>query len=383
MDAPMENLCGKLRDVVNSTNIFYEDAVERKIYNPICAMMDRLDESMGYVSTHAELPKDKNELLLALNHVSIVAGAIKELFIKLGLNYNDIEKGLPRYFSDICISEPFYLATEQIPSDDAVFEYIRAISFAHPLRTDRCHLVKQIKGDHCSPFLLLGDFICGKGCFGICVYSNLSNDTFHIKVPYQALMSYVYERFNLISYIISVLEQKIENKEKIWRERKVKRDATPIEILEDILSIQEERYIQTYEVRRLLSILTCPYSTPKNQKSLEQVHEAIFNIIPSLCDAIDDMDGELFYNIADTIVGARPKKPYEMFFYHMEKIFSYLSPNAYPSDQSWGLRQADEFSKEFAQKWVDIDVNTMDYEEIKALVTVSCYLEAQKQNQEK
>ncbi len=36
---------------------------------------------------------------------------------------------------------------------------------------------------------------------------------------------------------------------------------------------------------------------------------------------------------------------------------------------------ADEFSKEFAKKWVSIDINTMRVDEIKLLVQTACYLE--------
>lgn len=377
-----KDLCGKLRDVVNSTNLFYEDADERKIYSPICAMMDRVDESMEYIFSHSDIPANKNELILVLHHISIVVGAVKELFIKLGLDYNFIERGLPRYLQDICKQEPFYLALEQIPSDDTVFEYVRSISFAHPLNTSRAHLAKQIKADHCSPFLLLDEVACGKNCFGICVYSTLSNDVFHIKIPYDALIAYVYERFNLISYIINALKKKIENKEKLWKERKVKRDGTPTEVLQDILSIQEERYERTYEVRSLISIFTSPCTLQENQESLNKLRKAIVDIIPALCDATDNMDSEQFYSLSDKIIDVYPKKTYGMFFYHMEKIFAYLDTDVHLSDKSWGLQQAEEFSKEFAKKWVKIDINTMDDEEIKVLVMAACYLEAQEQERE-
>ena len=43
--------------------------------------------------------------------------------------------------------------------------------------------------------------------------------------------------------------------------------------------------------------------------------------------------------------------------------------------------QADEFAKEFAKNWVEIDVRTMECEEIKLLTIVACFLEAQKQEQ--
>lgn len=382
LDMLDKDLCGKLRDVVNSTNLFYEDAVERKIYSPICAMMDRVDESMGYILAHTDVPKTNDELLLVLNHISILTNAIKRLFERLKLGYEEIEKDLPKHLQCICTKEPFNFEPEQIPRDDTVFEYIRSISFAHPLDTNRGWLIKQIHDEHCSPFLMIDRALCYKDHVGVYVYSTKSPHIFSIHFPYDALLAYACERFKLIAYIIDALKQKIENKEKIWKERKVKRGGTPIEILEDILSIQEERYEQTYEVRSLISVLTSPCTLRENQKSLDKVRQAIVDIIPALCDATDNMDGELLYKLADTIIGVRPKRTYDMFVYHMEKIFSYLNTDANLSDKVWGLRQADEFSNEFAKKWVKIDINTMSFEEIKVFVMVACYLEAKEQERE-
>jgi len=48
-------------------------------------------------------------------------------------------------------------------------------------------------------------------------------------------------------------------------------------------------------------------------------------------------------------------------------------------DIKWGLTQADLFSKEFAKKWVIIDVNNMKFDEIKMLAVIACYFEYQEQ----
>lgn len=373
-------LCEKLRDIVNSSNIFYEDPVEKKNYSAICAMMDRIDDSMGYIFSHQDIiPKTNNELLLVLNHISIVTDVIKQLFEKLGLEYDIIERDLPRYLQCICLSAPFNFCLDQIPRDDTVFEYIRSISFAHPLSTNRCYLVRQIHDDHCSPFLMLDRAVCSKGQVGIYVYSNKSDEVFPIQFPYADIISYAIERFKLIAHIIIELEARIEHKENLWKARKVNRALAPIEILKDILSIQEQRYNRTYETRELISISTCACSIASNQDSLNKVRQAINDLIPELCDAVDNMDDERFYVLVDQVVDARPKRTYELFGYHMEKIFSYLNDTASLSDRVWGLRQADEFSKEFANKWVKIDVNNMNFEEIKVLVACACYLEAQEQ----
>ena len=57
------NLCAKLRDLVNSTDMFWKDDIEKRYYNHLCAMMDRIDESMGHIVAHNNIPKTNDELM--------------------------------------------------------------------------------------------------------------------------------------------------------------------------------------------------------------------------------------------------------------------------------------------------------------------------------
>lgn len=66
-----------------------------------------------------------------------------------------------------------------------------------------------------------------------------------------------------------------------------------------------------------------------------------------------------------------------MFSYHLEKIFSYLSYKKPVDYQKWGIHCAKQFSELLAKKWVDIDTETMSYDEIKLLTITACYLELQ------
>lgn len=78
---------------------------------------------------------------------------------------------------------------------------------------------------------------------------------------------------------------------------------------------------------------------------------------------------------------------HQMAHYQLEKIYSYLDERSDcidpASNEYWGLQQAYEFSQEFAKNWVTIDVRTMQYDEIKLLVAVACYLEKEKQDKAK
>lgn len=68
-----------------------------------------------------------------------------------------------------------------------------------------------------------------------------------------------------------------------------------------------------------------------------------------------------------------------MMHYQLEKIFCDL--NYDHGNIEWGLIQAEAFSKEFAKKWVIIKPREMDFDEIKMLTNVACYLEYMEQKE--
>lgn len=374
-----ESLCSNLRYVVNSHDMFYRDETERQYFALLCATMDRVEDCARELRTYGDRFLNQNHALLFMMHASIVRDAIRTIAWNLGVQYKEIVQSSPSFFGTVCCND-LGLSATKIPDDDAFFEYIRSLTFAHPLGTSRASLLRKGEVQY-SPFVNVRSFDVedADNCLIIYIYSNMHTEQIILHVSIEALKGYLHNRYMLLENITKALQQRIVDKENIWRQRKVKRDISQIEILEDILSIQEERYIHTYEIRSLISILKCRFTDSKNQESLNKVHQDISDMIPALCDAVDNMNNEEFFTLIDTIVDARPKQTYESFGYHMEKIFAYLNDDVLSLDKNWGLQQADDFSKRFAQKWVKIDVHNMDFEEIKVLVMVACYLEAQEQ----
>ena len=66
-----------------------------------------------------------------------------------------------------------------------------------------------------------------------------------------------------------------------------------------------------------------------------------------------------------------------MMYYQIEKIYSCLNDDY--GDVEWGLIQAEAFANEFAKKWVTINPRSMNFDEIKLLTGVACYLEYKEQ----
>lgn len=183
----------------------------------------------------------------------------------------------------------------------------------------------------------------------------------------------------MISDVTEGFKNIIKSKEEIWKKRKVNRSLDPIETLKDVKSIMEERYIETFEIEELITYLECKNTKSQNVKSVELFKNAIINIIPTICDAVDNYDHAEIYNIIGIIIRVRPNA-HAMMHYQLEKIYCYLNEYESSYNIEWGLRQAEAFSKEFAKKWVNIDPYNMEFDEIKMLTSVACYLEYQEQN---
>lgn len=108
------------------------------------------------------------------------------------------------------------------------------------------------------------------------------------------------------------------------------------------------------------------------------LEKKIIKAIPIICDCIDNMNYEELYQITNPLLNPYIREVYPMMHYQLEKIYSYLNDNGYGGIYL-GLTQADLFSKEFAKDWVNINIVGMSFIEIKLLVTIACYYQAQKE----
>jgi hypothetical protein len=121
-------------------------------------------------------------------------------------------------------------------------------------------------------------------------------------------------------------------------------------------------------------------SVNENLSSVNLYRQAIIDLVPELCDDVDNIRHEEFSEKINRIISAHLKKTHQMTGYQLEKIFCYLTDlHNGDDDYKWGLEQADEFSKEFAKKYVTIKPYEMSNDEIHLLVRTACYLECQNQ----
>lgn len=378
------DFCGNLRALVNATNVFYMNDQEKTLWNMLCAMMDRVDESTKSLNRYENCPKNIDDFMLFMMHSCIIKDATKKVLEAVGINYYKISCSLPRCFWDVCKGQPFNLSDDEIPTDDKFFEYIRSLVFAHPLETSRSIVAKRGMNEvHYAAGVILDDFYSGqKDSVSILVYSNVRKESLKIVIKFELLKQYIRYQYGILEKVLQRYEKQKNEFENSFKKLKVDRTGSVVDILLDIKRIENLRYHETGEIDDLISLMSVKPDTDKNQNSLSQVQCKFEEILNNFCDAIDGMDYELSYQILQNILYKHPKRMHEGAHYELEKIFSYLHEDAYWTDQIWGKQMAANFAKGFASKWVDIDVNKMSFDEIKVLTTVACYLEAQEQERE-
>lgn len=367
------NLCSKLREVVNKTDIFYKDKIQSQKFDFICAFMDRFDFAVNYLNEHTVKPKTEIELMTYLMQASIVRDGIKLCYELLGLE----EEISNSYFKEYCVRD-----IECEPAnDDKYFEYFRSLSFAHPLDTTRSIPNRLTQEKQFSPYCLidLHNLRNDDDAVGVMVYSNM-RESFSLTIPFQTLKDYLKFKYSLITNIINKFNEIIIEMETSWKKRKVNRKQNDIDILKEVVEILEERYLEHYHIDDLIEYLTCELTVYENKKNVEIFRSKIRGIVLPICDALDNYETDVMHDLCNSVLSLRPKA-HQMMHYQLEKIFCYLNDDGY-GDIDCGLTQADAFSKEFAKKWVVIKPYEMSFNEIKLLTSVACYLEYKEQNPE-
>ena len=187
------DICKELRNVVNSSKIFYCDDQEKSNYNLICAVIDRVDDSVAFFNKLNDYSQNLDDIMLFMVHSCIVIDAVKEIMKKLDII--DEQRDEKNYFKHICTNKPLYLVDSSCPTDIKFFEYLRALVFAHPFETNRADFLREKNEIHYSPFLLSNVNNVKKDCIGIVIYSSKNSETKTIYVAYDNLKAFIKSRY--------------------------------------------------------------------------------------------------------------------------------------------------------------------------------------------
>lgn len=372
----------EFRNAFNETPLFMYNEEYKTCFNLFCAVTDRLESCIEYLNGHAETPKTEEDFLSFVMFSCMVLDAVKHVLKQL-----DIEKiDKIDYFQNICLSKPLNIEKHKCPTDDKFFEYLRSIMFAHPFETNRPKFFMKHEIQY-SPWVIANNpatkFRGIKDGVGVRIYSNKFDEIKDLIFSFDVLKKYIKSQYLLLDLATEKVKEIVSLKEIEWKKHKINRSLDNLDILKEIKDILKLRHEEYYDVETVIRYMGCKNTLKENLTSVERFKQGIIEIIPDLCDAIDSLNYEMATEKLDYILHQRPWKMHSMANYQLGKIYCDLNETQIVSKREWALEQVELFSKEFAKKWVTIIPQEMSFDEIKLLVTVSCYLEKIEQEKEK
>ena len=372
----------EFRNAFNETPLFMYNEEYKTCFNLFCAVTDRLESCIEYFNGHAETPKTEEDFLSFVMFSCMVLDAVKHVLKQL-----DIEKiDKIDYFQNICLSKPLNIEKHKCPTDDKFFEYLRSIMFAHPFETNRPKFFMKHEIQY-SPWVIANNpatkFRGIKDGVGVRIYSNKFDEIKDLIFSFDVLKKYIKSQYLLLDLATEKVKEIVSLKEIEWKKHKINRSLDYLDILKEIKDILKLRHEEYYDVETVIRYMGCKNTLKENLTSVERFKQGIIEIIPDLCDAIDSLNYEMATEKLDYILHQRPWKMHSMANYQLGKIYCDLNETQIVSKREWALEQVELFSKEFAKKWVTIIPQEMSFDEIKLLVTVSCYLEKIEQEKEK
>lgn len=372
----------EFRNAFNETPLFMYNEEYKTCFNLFCAVTDRLESCIEYLNGHAETPKTEEDFLSFVMFSCMVLDAVKHVLKQL-----DIEKiDKIDYFQNICLSKPLNIEKYKCPTDDKFFEYLRSIMFAHPFETNRPKFFMKHEIQY-SPWVIANNpatkFRGIKDGVGVRIYSNKFDEIKDLIFSFDVLKKYIKSQYLLLDLATEKVKEIVSLKEIEWKKHKINRSLDYLDILKEIKDILKLRHEEYYDVETVIRYMGCKNTLKENLTSVERFKQGIIEIIPDLCDAIDSLNYEMATEKLDYILHQRPWKMHSMANYQLGKIYCDLNETQIVSKREWALEQVELFSKEFAKKWVTIIPQEMSFDEIKLLVTVSCYLEKIEQEKEK
>lgn len=371
-----EKIYQELRKALNETEIFRCEKEYLKLYNLGYALLERVEKGAAYINEHIEPPSTDEEFFLMMMYGAMLVDAsgllLKELKVKSP--YQKGEQISYCCFADICENQNLRLDDGTIPTDKEVWEYIRALSFAHPFETSRPQFLGKGEIQY-SPAIIADtkpEFlpVDAEPTIGILVYSTAFPEIKVLNIPYTRVLDYISSRYQLLALGTGRINQIIAEKKREWAKQKVEIGANVIDTLKSAATIMENRHEET-RLGELVLLLEVQSTFEENRLQIREYQSKIESAVPSIVGFIESLDTDGLNNYLEDILQVTKPK-YGGADYQIQKIFSGLNQYADECEQKWGLKQANAFYRECGYKWVKIDVSEMSNEEIKLLVRIAC-----------
>ena len=213
------DLCAQLRNKVNEyqhysitkTHSIAKDNKNNRGWEKICAIMDRLDDTVFYLNS-LEIKKEHNRTAIFdfynfMNHAASLIDCIRYLAEIYDFDLT-VENQSTCFFNQ--------LGNTGKGTDKDYFEYLRSLCSVHPIQTDRHPEYKDPNTKiECSPYVRWNeDFLSvPKECDLLAiVYTDNPNEfAKHIGIKLSEIFSYVEYRYNLLQKIIPHIDAYYKN----------------------------------------------------------------------------------------------------------------------------------------------------------------------------
>ena len=371
----------RLRELINENRPEHYHPGVARAYQNICVMMDRIGDSVEWLNTHSAAPADVNEFYLFLLHSDIVIKNIATVCGKLSIDklYNDKNPASRQYLVPLFSDAPHYFSADKSPTDDIIWSYIRALSFAH---TDEVG-DKRYEGTflnpkevHTSPFVNVERY---PGKIWIVVYSNKRKDeNLNILLPFDLLKCYVASRYSLLERIYGHIEKVIKEHNGELAKERIDEDRGPIDALKEMRDKYAARFGEfcTYVFDFPLMCLQCQSTDPANDAAVEQFKHGIMSVVHSAALEFWNLDYDACIKTLESSCPRTFDTCTHQQSYDLQNVFAYLED--YPSNWRYTIARqihAKNIASGFASKHVYINVDAMQDDEIKMLTSLACKME--------
>ena len=283
-----------------NANLFKLDEENKKYYNLLCVIVDRLKTAAEYLNKHCDVPENEEQFLLFLVYACMIHDAIKEL--NRAIYGNDGSGNEKIFFKDICMNYPWYLDEDECLTDDEFFEHFRSLAFAHPYKTNHRKSIREKFGIQYSPWIIASSEF-HKGKVGLIIYSEKDSRTQNLMLDFSILKNYIRYRYEKISDIIKWFKNRINDRNQELLKKKIIRSDCPIETLANAIELANHRFYDFYgNLELLMEFLKYENKVPENEECIAEYKDAIKSIIPELCDMIDEGKVEEACKVLDKVL---------------------------------------------------------------------------------
>lgn len=384
-----------LRDKVNEEqNITFNRRVyykkkDHRAWDKICAIMDRLDDTVDYLNglklNAGKYNRSAFDFYDFMNNASVVVDCVKELAKIFDVSDDKIKKSTD-IFNQV--------GKDGEGTDEKYFVYLRSLCSVHPVETSR-HKSYQDNDFECSPFVAWNDgsiWINDDCDIYAVVYTSKDEDNFkRVRIFISQIFDYVKTRLEFVAEIINLIDEYQKQVISDFKNKPIKKEkefTNYIDYLRNLDTEQSERYGSDswYSFGPIINLFELKLSNHSNEikmnlylYALKYAIEFEHNSIQNMSDDGFENNGllyseknretTLYYELYLPHSGSNEQRRYG---YNLEKI-SYLTHNAGYNNKQWAYIQLEE-ARPFLEKYVSFKGAEGDFEHY-ALVQLALYLD--------